>query len=90
MLSRRSATEDYLDALEWGKKVGGYAGLVARADKNLAVLEKFVSATPWMEFLSGDDKSIRSNTSVCLKVTDLDADGVKKSARPQAARTRRA
>merc|ERR1719271_57801 len=44
----------------------------------LDALEKFVSATPWMEFLSGDDKSIRSNTSVCLKVTDLDADGVKK------------
>jgi len=30
--------------------------------------------------LSGEDKSIRSNTSVCLKVTDLDADQVKKMA----------
>ena len=34
----------------------------------------------WMEFLSGDDPSVRSNTSVCLKVTDLDADQVKKMA----------
>ena len=33
-----------------------------------------------MEFLSGDDKSVRSNTSVCLKVTDLDAAQVKKMA----------
>ena len=62
---------------------------MSRANANLAVLEKFVSATPWMEFLSGDDKSIRSNTSVCLKVTDLDADGVKKSACPRAAQARR-
>ena len=33
-----------------------------------------------MEFLSGDDPSVRSNTSVCLKITDLDADQVKKMA----------
>ena len=30
--------------------------------------------------VAGDDASIRSNTSVCLKVTDLDAAGVKKMA----------
>merc|ERR1719453_3013814 len=46
--------------------------------ENLAVLEGFCEQNSWMEFLSGDDKSVRSNTSVCLKVTDLDADGVKK------------
>jgi len=74
------AVEDYIDALEWGKSIGGYAGLVAKADANLAVLEKFVDETPWMEFLAGDDKSVRSNTSVCLKVTDLDAAEVKKMA----------
>jgi len=72
------ANEDYLDALAWAKSIGGYAGLVSRADANLAVIEKFVRENDWMEFLSGDDRSIRSNTSVCLKVTDLDAGGVKK------------
>merc|ERR1719271_1315821 len=48
------ANEDYLDALEWAKSIGGYAGLVSRANANLAVLEKFVAATPWMEFLATD------------------------------------
>ena len=74
------ANEDYLDALQWAKSIGGYAGLVAKANDNLAVLERFVAENEWMEFLSGDDASIRSNTSVCLKVTDLDAAQVKKMA----------
>merc|ERR1719163_1333039 len=74
------ANEDYLDALAWAKGLGGYPGLVARANSNLGVIEKFVSETSWCEFLSGDDPSIRSNTSVCLKITDLDAAQVKKMA----------
>jgi len=74
------ANEDYLDALEWAKSIGGYAGLVGRANANLGAIEQFVAKTPWLEFLAGDDASLRSNTSVCLKVTDLDADGVKKMA----------
>eukprot|EP00322_Chrysochromulina_rotalis_P018947 CAMPEP_0115859430 /NCGR_PEP_ID=MMETSP0287-20121206/16611_1 /TAXON_ID=412157 /ORGANISM="Chrysochromulina rotalis, Strain UIO044" /LENGTH=379 /DNA_ID=CAMNT_0003313729 /DNA_START=86 /DNA_END=1225 /DNA_ORIENTATION=+ len=74
------ATEDYLDALKWAKSIGGYAGLVNKANANLAVLEKFCSENDWMEFLSGDDPAVRSNTSVCLKVTDLDAEQVKKMA----------
>jgi len=73
------ANEDYLDALAWGKSLGGYSGLVGRANANLAVVEKFVEATPWMEFLAVDPET-RSNTSVCLKVTDLDSAGVKKMA----------
>merc|ERR1719253_2163404 len=32
------ANEDYLDSLEWAKSIGGYSGLVGRADANLAVL----------------------------------------------------
>jgi len=72
------ANEDYLDALDWGKSIGGYNGLVAKSNENLAVIEKFVEATPWMEFLAGSDKAVRSNTSVCLIVNDLDAAQVKK------------
>ena len=41
---------------------------MARADQNLAVLEAWASDRPWIDFLA--DKSIRSNTSVCLKITD--------------------
>ena len=74
------ATEDYLDALGWAKSVGGYQGLVDRSNANLAELEKAVDAIPWLDFLSGPDPAVRSNTSVCLTVSDLDADQVKKMA----------
>ncbi|WP_448955638.1 phosphoserine transaminase [Labrys neptuniae] len=71
--------EDYLDALNWAKAVGSLDGLVARADANLAAIERFVAKTPWIDFLAKDEIT-RSNTSVCLKVVDervaaLDADG---------------
>lgn len=62
------ATEDYLDALGWAKSVGGYQGLVDRSNANLAELEKAVDAIPWLDFLSGPDPAVRSNTSVCLTV----------------------
>ena len=65
---------------DWAKSIGGYSALVGRANANLGVIESMVAATPWMEFLSGNDPNIRSNTSVCLKVTDFDADQVKKMA----------
>src|SRR6201996_2966000 len=61
--------EDYLDALNWGKSVGGLKALMARADKNLKVLEDWQAKTPWIDFLARTP-AIRSNTSVCLKVVD--------------------
>src|ERR1700686_444616 len=61
--------EDYLDALNWGKSVGGLKALIARADANTKVLADWVERTPWIDFLAGDP-AIRSNTSVCMKVVD--------------------
>ncbi len=61
--------EDYLFALDWAKSIGGKAGLIARADANLAVLEKLVAKQDWIGFLA-EDAATRSNTSVCLKITD--------------------
>ncbi|WP_152045134.1 phosphoserine transaminase [Aureimonas psammosilenae] len=61
--------EDYLDALDWAKRIGGLAELKRRADANLSVIERFVDANPWIGFLA-EDKAIRSNTSVCLTFTD--------------------
>jgi phosphoserine aminotransferase len=61
--------EDYLDALKWAAGIGGLAELQRRADGNLAVLEAWAAKTPWVDFLA-QDKAIRSNTSVCLKVVD--------------------
>src|SRR3978361_1084625 len=59
--------EDYLDALNWGKSVGGLKGLMARADANTKVLADWKAKTPWIDFLA-KDPATRSNTSVCMKV----------------------
>ncbi len=61
--------EDYLDALNWAKSVGGLKALMARADANTQVLADWKANTPWIDFLASDP-SIRSNTSVCMKVVD--------------------
>jgi phosphoserine aminotransferase len=61
--------EDYIDALNWGKSVGGLNGLVGRADANTKVLADWVAKTPWVDFLA-TVPATRSNTSVCLKVVD--------------------
>ncbi len=70
--------EDALDALQWVASVGGLPEMVARAKRNLGVLETWVAATPWVDFLA-EDAASRSPTSVCLKIVDpwfagLDAD----------------
>eukprot|EP00633_Aureoumbra_lagunensis_P001497 CAMPEP_0197285658 /NCGR_PEP_ID=MMETSP0890-20130614/1039_1 /TAXON_ID=44058 ORGANISM="Aureoumbra lagunensis, Strain CCMP1510" /NCGR_SAMPLE_ID=MMETSP0890 /ASSEMBLY_ACC=CAM_ASM_000533 /LENGTH=376 /DNA_ID=CAMNT_0042753415 /DNA_START=152 /DNA_END=1282 /DNA_ORIENTATION=- len=62
--------EDYLDALNWAKGIGGLSALIARSNANLAAISKWVDATPWAHFLA-KDPAHRSNTSVCLT---LDAD----------------
>jgi phosphoserine aminotransferase len=61
--------EDYLDALNWGKSIGGLKALMARADANTKVLADWKAKTPWIDFLA-KDPAIRSNTSVCLKIVD--------------------
>jgi phosphoserine aminotransferase len=61
--------EDYLDALEWAKSVGGLPALRARADANAKVIADWVGARrgsiSWPAI-----RRLRSNTSVCLKVVD--------------------
>ena len=61
--------EDYLDALNWGKSLGGLKALMARADANTKVLADWKAKTPWIDFLA-KDSATRSNTSVCMKVVD--------------------
>jgi phosphoserine aminotransferase len=61
--------EDYIDALQWGKSVGGLKGLMGRADANFKVLADWAARTPWIDFFAVDSLT-RSNTSVCLKVVD--------------------
>lgn len=63
--------EDCLDALHWGKDLGGLSAMKARADANFAAVAAWVDKTPWIDFLA-EDAATRSNTSVCLKVVDAE------------------
>jgi phosphoserine aminotransferase len=61
--------EDYLDALQWAKSIGGLDALVARADANAKVIADWAARTPWIDNLA-KDPATRSTTSVCLKIVD--------------------
>jgi phosphoserine aminotransferase len=61
--------EDYIDALNWAKKVGGLQGLIKRADSNARAIAGFVKANDWIDFLAVKSRT-RSNTSVCLRFSD--------------------
>ena len=61
--------EDAIDGLNWAKSIGGLNSLIERSQTNLQVLENWVAKTDWIDFLVAD-KSIRSNTSICLIIVD--------------------
>ena len=61
--------EDYLDALNWAREIGGLDALIGRADANTKAISDWVAKTAWIDFLAVKPET-RSNTSVCLKVVD--------------------
>ena len=61
--------EDAVDAMEWGKSIGGLKAMQARADANFKVLSDWVAKTEWVDFLAQIPET-RSNTSVCLTIVD--------------------
>ena len=63
------AVEDAIDGLKWAESIGGFPALKARAEANLAAIDRWVAKSKWIAFLV-DDPKIRSCTSVCLKVVD--------------------
>jgi phosphoserine aminotransferase len=63
--------EDYIDALEWAKGLGGLEALIAKADANAKVIRDWLSRTPWIASLARDPATA-SNTSVCLVIADPD------------------
>jgi phosphoserine aminotransferase len=65
------AVEDHLDALRWAERIGGLPALVARAEANLAAIERWVANAGWVRFLARD-KAVRSCTSVCLELAGPD------------------
>lgn len=60
--------EDAIDALKWAESIGGLPALYKRSNANLAAFEKWVEKSEWIGFLA-ESKEIRSNTSVCFKIT---------------------
>lgn len=63
------AIEDVIDAMEWSVSIGGAAGMRQRADANAKTIADWVKQTQWVDFLP-TAKETRSNTSVCLTITD--------------------
>lgn len=61
--------EDWIDALEWARGVGGLAELIARTERNFSALSDWVERTDWIDWLAVD-AATRSTTSVCLKIVD--------------------
>lgn len=59
------AVEDYLDALRWGRSIGGLDALIARCDASARTVADWVARTPWVDHLA-KNPATRSNTSVCL------------------------
>ena len=69
--------EDYIDALQWAKSIGGLEGLMARADANAAAINGFVDQSTWLANLA-KVPATRSNTSVCLVINDPDIQALDK------------
>ena len=61
--------EDFLDALNWTKEVGGLSGLISRSKNNLNIIKNWVSVSHWADFLCENVNNL-SSTSICLKLTD--------------------
>lgn len=63
--------EDYADALRWAEELGGLDALIARANRNANIIYDWADRGDWLRPLAADPKT-RSNTSVCLRLTDAD------------------
>ncbi len=60
---------DAIDALDWMERLGGLSATRARSDASFTALQAWVDRTPWIANLV-TDPAARSNTSVCLSLTD--------------------
>jgi phosphoserine aminotransferase len=59
--------EDALDGLRWAERIGGLPALIAGSEANLAAVAAWVARSDWAGFLA-EDATIRSCTSICLKI----------------------
>jgi phosphoserine aminotransferase len=59
--------EDAVDGLRWAESVGGLEGLIARSERNLAAVARWVDASDSAGFLA-ENAATRSCTSICLSI----------------------
>jgi phosphoserine aminotransferase len=77
--------EDAMDGLRWAQDIGGLDALVRRSESNLTAVAGWIEKSDWAAFLA-EDATIRSCTSICLKITApwftaLSAEGQAKAAK---------
>ncbi|WP_041320462.1 phosphoserine transaminase [Hyphomicrobium denitrificans] len=63
--------EDYLDALNWVREIGGIDATIARTHANAQALYSWIDRTPWVEALPIDPRT-RSETSVAIRFVEPD------------------
>ena len=61
--------EDFLDALNWTREVGGLSALISKSKNNLNIIKNWISDCHWADFLCEDFNNL-SSTSICLKLVD--------------------
>ncbi len=61
--------EDAIDSMKWMQSIGGQTAAQVISDKNLSIIADWVEKTDWVTFLA-KDQATRSNTSICLSITD--------------------
>lgn len=61
--------EDAVDSLQWAASIGGTKAMIGRSQANLAAIAAWVETSSWAAFLA-EEESIRSSTSICLKIVD--------------------
>ncbi len=59
---------DYLDALAWLRSIGGTSAAIKKSEATLRVLQDFVAANDWIQFLAQEPATL-SNTSVCFTLS---------------------
>lgn len=74
------AVEDALVALDWCAQSGGRAGMIARSQRNLAVVARWVRDSPYVAFLAEDPATV-SSTSICLTFRHPAFDGLSEAER---------
>ena len=59
--------EDVLDSLHWAESIGGLPEMIARTDRNYAVLAEWAAQTSWVEYLVSEPR-FRSQSSPCFQI----------------------